>query len=540
MKRGVIYFSLIIILFFFITNCAPLKKPEVVIKAKKYDLVIKNGRIIDGTGNPWFKADIGIKGKRIVKIGRISEKEALRVINAEGLYVTPGFIDIHTHCDRKISEHPEVKNYIYQGVTTVIGGNCGGHPFPLKEVFEKLEKKGIALNFGCLIGHNTIRRKVMGLKMKQPTREEMEEMKRLMDMEMRAGALGFSTGLAYMPGVYSKTDELVELASVVAKYGGIYASHIRNQGRKIKEAIEEAIEVGEKNGIPVQISHIKLANDAVWGELWRITKPVLEARKRGVEVTLDQYPYTATSSGFSSSFPSWCLEGGHEEFLKRLEDPENYKKIKQAIIERRLTSTKGINKLKTIYIARCKSNPEFEGKNLEEILLMLGKEPTVENGADLIIEIQKRGGAQGVFFQMDEKDVEALMKLPFNMIASDGAVQEFGVGVPHPRNYGTFPRVLGRYVREKKIISLREAIRKMTSLPAQTLRIRDRGLIREGMYADITIFDFKKIIDKATFKKPHQYPEGIIYVIVNGQPIIEKGKYNGKLPGMIIYGPGKR
>ncbi len=541
MKRKTVDYSILIFILLFFIGCVPLKKPELVVKKKEYnyDLIIKNGKIIDGAGNPWYRADIGIKGKRISKIGRISEDEAPQVIDAYGLYVTPGFIDIHTHCDRGILEHPEVKNYIYQGVTTVIGGNCGGHPFPLKEFFEKLEKEGYALNFGCLIGHNTIRHKVMGLKMEQPTKAEMEEMKNLIDMEMKAGALGFSTGLAYMPGVYSKTKELVELASVVAKYGGIYASHIRNQGRKIKEAIEEAIEIGEKNGIPVQISHIKLANDAVWGELWRITKPVLEARKRGVEVTLDQYPYTATSSGFSSSFPSWCLEGGHEEFLKRLQNPGDYNKIKEEIIKRRLSSTKGINKLKTIYIARCKANPEYEGKNLEEILIMQGKEPTVDNGAKLIIDIQRKGGAQGVFFQMDEKDVEELMKLPFNMVASDGATQEFGVGVPHPRNYGTFPRVLGRYVREKKVISLENAIRKMTSLPAQTLRIRNRGLIREGMYADITIFYFDKIIDKATFKKPHQYPKGIVYVLVNGEIVIEKGKYNGKLPGMIIYGPGK-
>jgi|Deesub1362B_J571_1020462.scaffolds.fasta_scaffold00641_12 N-acyl-D-amino-acid deacylase len=539
-KRAYIYSFLTIILLFLITNCAPLRKPEIVIKEKKYDLIIKNGKVVDGTGNPWFRADIGIKGKRIIKVGRISEKEALHIINAQDLYVTPGFIDIHTHCDRGLLKHPEAKNYIYQGVTTVIGGNCGGHPFPLKEFFEKLETKRCAVNFGCLIGHNTIRRQVMGLKMKQPTKEEMEEMKRLIDMEMKAGALGFSTGLAYMPGVYSKTEELIELVSVIAQYGGVYASHIRNQGKEIKKAVEEAIKIGEKNEIPVQISHIKLANDAVWGELWRITRPILKARKRGMEVTIDQYPYTATSSGFSSSFPSWCLEGGHEEFLQRLNDPKNYEKIKQGIIEKRLTSTKNINKLKTIYIARCKSNTEYEGKNLEEILIMQGKKPTVENGAELIIEIQKKGGAQGVFFQMDEKDVEQLMKLPFNMIASDGGIQELGVGVPHPRNYGTFPRVLKRYVREKGVISLEEAIRKMTSLPAQTLRIKNRGLIREGMYADITIFNFDKITDKATFKKPHQYPKGIMYVIVNGEPVIEKGKYNGKLPGMIIYGPGKK
>jgi len=326
---------------------------------------------------------------------------------------------------------------------------------------------------------------------------------------MEAGALGFSTGLAYLPGTYSTTEELVELASVAAQYNGIYASHIRDQGLHITEAIQEAIEIGRRNNMPVQISHIKLAEDIVWNELKRITGPVEEARKKGIKVTLDQYPYTATSSGFTSSFPSWAFEGGRKEFLRRLEDKKTYKKIKEFIIKKRLTSSRGIDKPGTIYIGRYPKSPEYEGKNLREILILRGKEPSVENAADLIIEIERSGGASGVFFQMDEKDVEDLMKLSYNMHASDGGVQVIGKGVPHPRNYGTFPRVIGLYVRKKGIISLEEAVRKMTSLPAQTLGILDRGLLREGMYADLAIFDYASFEDRATFQNPHSIPRDL-------------------------------
>jgi N-acyl-D-amino-acid deacylase len=528
-KLLIFFFGLVFLAFF--SNCTFLEKP--------YDLVIKNGFIIDGTGNPWFKSDIGLKRQKIAKVGFIDESQAKKTIDAQNLIVSPGFIDIHTHCDRQIAKVPTVDNYIHQGVTTVIGGNCGGHPFPLRELFKKIEDRGISLNFGCLIGHNTIRRKVMGFKMEAPTEEEMEKMKALVDEEMKAGALGFSTGLSYLPGIYSETEELVQLASVVSRYGGIYATHLRDQGRHITEAIEEAIEIGERNNIPVQISHVKLADDAVWYKLEMITGPVEGARKRGVEVTLDQYPYTATSSGFTSSFPSWAFEGGKEKFLERLEDKETSQKIKSFVINRRLTSTKGINKAETIYIARSEKFPEYEGKNLQEILIAQGKKPTVDNTADLIIDIEKNGGASGVFFQMDEKDVEDLMRLRYNMHASDGAVRVKGEGVPHPRNYGTFPRVIGHFVRKRGVIPLEEAIRKMTSLPAQTLRLKERGIIREGLYADLTIFDKNTFEDKATFSNPHQYSQGLMYVIVNGELVIAKGEQTGSLPGMILYGYGK-
>lgn len=506
---------------------------------ESYDLVIKNGLIVDGTGEPAYTGDIAIRETRIAQIGNIKASRAAETIEASGLVVTPGFIDVHTHCDRAIKRIPTVDNYLLQGVTTVIGGNCGGHPYPLEELNRELQEEGISINFGCLIGHNTIRREVMKYKMDPPTDEEMTQMKALIDQEMKAGGLGFSTGLSYLPGIYSETEELVELASVIAPYDGIYASHIRDQAEHITEAIEEAIEVGETNGITVQISHIKLADDAVWGETERITKPVEDARTRGVNVFLDQYPYTATSSGFTSSLPSWAFEGGREQFLERIKNPEIYNKIKAHIIERRLTSTKGINKLGTIFIANSRNYSEYEGKNLQEILMARGKNLTVDNGADLIIEIEKNGGASCVFFQMDEKDVEDLMKLSYNMIGSDGAVQEVGKGVPHPRNYGTFPRVISHYVKEKAVLTLEEAIRKMTALPAWVFRLKDRGLLKEGMYADICIFDLENFKDRATFSEPHQYSQGLSCVIVNGEIAIKDDTHTNKRSGRILYGSGK-
>jgi N-acyl-D-amino-acid deacylase len=534
MKKQTYWLIPLTILFIFVLLNIDCKKPPL------YDLAILNGKVVAGDGNPWYQADIGIKNEKITFIGKINPVEAKTTVNAEGLYISPGFIDIHTHADRNIIKIPIANNYLLQGVTTVVGGNCGGHRYPLKEQFETIEEQGIAINFCSLAGHNSIRREVMGLKMADPTPDELEQMISLMEKEMKSGAVGFSTGLAYMPGRYSKTEELMELAKVVGKYGGIYASHIRDQGKKITEAIEEAILIGEKNNLPVQISHIKLCIEPNWGKLEMIAAPIEEARARGVEVFTDQYPYTATSSGFSSSFPAWSLEGGTEEFKKRLQSPDLYQKIKDHIIKARLVSEKGINKLQSIYIGNYEKERSWEGKNLEEILKIQGKEATIENGADLIIEIKKNGDASCVFFQMVEEDLDDIMRLNYNMVASDGGIIEFEKGVPHCRSYGTFPRILHRYVNQKKVLTLEEAVKKMTSLPAQVLRLTDRGIIKKGMYADLVIFDLNTIKDKATYQKPHQYPEGIKAVIVNGAIAAEDGQPSGQRPGKILYGPGKK
>jgi N-acyl-D-amino-acid deacylase len=509
-------------------------------RKQKYDIIVKGGRVIDGSGNPWYPADVGIRNGKIAAIERfLDEGEADKVVRARGLIVAPGFIDVHTHVDSGLLKTPSVENYISQGVTTVVGGNCGGHEYPLGEFFAAAEK-GISLNIAMLAGHNTIRQEVMGLKMEAPTAEEMSRMKSLLDQEMKSGAIGLSTGLAYLPGVYSKTEEIVELAQAVAPYNGIYASHIRNQAEGISGAIEEAIAVGEANSIPVFISHIKLADESIWNKPELVAGPVEKARARGVEVYLDQYPYTATSSGFTSSFPQEVFEGGKENFLERLNDPATYQKVKTHIIERRLTSQRGINKLQGITFAGCQAFPDYEGKNLEEILHLLQKEPSAENAADLIIEIEKAGGASAVFFQMDEADVETLMRLPYLMIASDGSVQVRGRGFPHPRSYGTFPRIIGRYVRERSTLRLEEAVRKMTSLPAQALKLKDRGCIREGMWGDVVIFDPEVFEDAATFEIPHQFSRGLACVLVNGKIVFSEGGWTGLLPGHILYGKGKK
>lgn len=524
-----ILFPIIILLILTLISCD---------NASKFDLVILNGKIIAGDGNPWYMADIGIKKEKITFIGDIKDSGAAKTIDAAGLYISPGFIDIHSHSDRNIVKIATADNYLLQGVTTTVGGNCGGHRYPIADQFDKIKKQGIAINYCSLLGHNTIRREVMGLKADDPTREELDQMKALIRQEMEAGAIGMSTGLGYMPGRYSKTDEIIELASVLTEFNGLYASHIRNQGTEFVEAIEEAIRIGEENDIPVQIAHIKLCIESNWGRLEMIDKPIREARARGVDVTTDQYPYIATSSGFSSSFPAWSLEGGREELKKRLEDQDNYRKIKAHIIAGRLTSEKGINKLQSIFICNCKENPDYQGKNLEEILIEKGKKPTVSNGADLIIEIETSGGASCVFFQMIEDDIDDIMNLDYNMIGSDGGIIEYGNGVPHCRSYGTFPRVIDKYVKEKKALSLEKAIRKMTSLPAQVLRLADRGLVKKDMFADLVIFDLNTIKDTATFQRPHQYPEGVEYVIVNGTVAAEKGKPTGALPGKPLYGNG--
>ncbi|OQX95004.1 hypothetical protein B6I21_07700 [candidate division KSB1 bacterium 4572_119] len=482
---------------------------------------------------------MGIQGERIAKIGNISADQGREVIDAKGLFVVPGFIDVHTHVDRLIDSLGQVKNYLLQGVTTTVGGNCGGSRFPLDELFKKLEKKGVAVNFASLTGHNTIRRKVMGGGDSQATDEELSEMKKLVDQEMRAGAIGISTGLAYVPGRYSTTEEIIELTKSVAPYNGVYATHLRNQGREIDNAIEEAIRIGKEAGVRVELSHIKLSNDAVWGKYEMITGPVEKALAEGLEIYMDQYPYTATSSGFSSSFPGWVVAGGHDDFLKRMNDPVLFAKAKQGLIERRFYSEKGINKINKIYVSNNRNHREYEGKNLGEILDLLGKKRTVSNAADLIIEMQKTDRPRGIFFQMADEDVAEIMKVPYSMIASDGKIEIPGVEVPHPRAYGTFPRVLAKYVRDEGVLTLSDAVRKMTSLPAQAMGFYDRGVLKEGCYADVVVFDLDNIKDTATFQNPHQYPEGINYIIVNGKVAVESNVIINDESGKVIYGKGK-
>jgi N-acyl-D-amino-acid deacylase len=523
--------------FIFFMQCGK-NKPE-------FDIIIKNGTIVDGSGGKPVQADIGIFQGKIKKIGSLPEKKAKKIIDAANLMVCPGFIDLHTHTDEGILNHPEAHNYIHQGVTTVVGGNCGGSHFPIGEFLKNLEKKKIALNFCTLVGHNTIREKVMGNADRGPSQEELAGMKKMVEQAMQEGAVGISTGLKYIPGAYAKIDEVIELAKVVHQYGGFYATHMREEGQGILEAVQETIEIGKSAHIPVQISHHKITSVDRWGDSEKTLEMVDNARKAGIDVTLDQYPYPATSTGLTVLFPAWALEGTSKQRIERWND----EKLKPQIIKKiiyNIQHDRGGNDLNRILIARYTPEPELEGLTIAQILEKKGIPVTLEAGAELIVQMQLKGMTEekervsAIYFCLNDTDIERIMKHPLVSHASDGGITKLGVGKPHPRNYGTFPRVLRLYVREKGILTFEEAIRKMTSLPASRLGLTDRGCIKAGCYADIVIVDPDKVSDTATWKNPHSYPMGISYVLVNGQPVIENNKFSGLFPGKVIYGTGYR
>ncbi|MCH8873336.1 D-aminoacylase [candidate division KSB1 bacterium] len=501
----------------------------------EFDVIIRNGSVIDGTGGPALQADLGIKGGRISEIGNLETRTATRIIDAGGLTVAPGFIDLHTHAERKILEFPSVENYIRQGVTTIVGGNCGGSPYPIGDFLEKVEETGIALNLTLLVGHNTVRREVMGRENRYATAEELQEMQSLVQKAMQDGAFGMSTGLKYIPGAYSNTEEVVALSKVVSKHGGFYATHMREEGIGLLDAVEEALNIGRQAGLPVHISHHKAVGKSMWGSSVKTLKMVDEAVEDGMDVTVDQYPYTATSTGLTVLFPAWSLEGGEEKIKKRLEDATLRARIKEGIVHNILYDRGGGDPA-TIVISSYPSDSALEGKNLAEITKMRGNEPTPENAAETLMDLYHAGGGRGIYHCLVEEDVVRIMKHPFVMHASDGATIEFGKAKPHPRSYGTYPRVLGRYVREQKVLSLEEAVRKMTSLPAKRLGLKDRGVLKKGMWADIVIFDSQKVIDRATWTEPHQYPEGIPFVLVNGLVVIDESNRTGEFPGKVLHG----
>jgi len=502
---------------------------------QQFDILITGGAVIDGSGQPGFDADIGIRDDVIVYIGNKRKTTGTKTIDASGLVIAPGFIDIHTHCDRGILGQPDNKNYILQGVTTVIGGNCGGSPLDIKDFFEKAEDAPLATNIAVYIGHNTIRQQVMGQDDRPPSAEELSKMEGFVHQAMKDGALGLSTGLGYTPGMFADSDEIIALNRVAGEYGGLYASHIRDQGLGMFDSVEEAIRIGREGGTRVQISHLKLSIDKLWGETAQLRRIIDQAREEGIEVYSDEYPYIAASTGLSVIFPEWSLADG--KLGENIRNPETRERLKTEMFHTgRMKTYKDRDMLASVQIASYRGNPEYEGKTLREILILRGDEPSLENGAELVMEMQ---GASCVYFLMDEADVASIMNFPFNMIGSDGSVVRFGRGVPHPRSYGTFPRVLGTYVREEKHLRLEEAVRKMTGLPAESLRFDDRGLIGELKKADLVIFDPETVGDRATYDAPHQYPTGISYVIVNGTVTVEQGELTAERGGRALYGPGK-
>lgn len=499
-----------------------------------FDIVLKNGKIIDGSGNSWYYSDVAIKDGKIIQVAKDIKPGSANVIDATGLIVAPGFIDVHTHIEGDELKTPTADNFILDGVTSVITGNCGASKVEIASYLRFIDSLRLSINVATLVGHNDVRRAVMGNANRAPDEAEMQKMESLVQAGMLQGAVGLSTGLIYIPGTYSKTDEIVRLAKIAAKYNGIYASHMRDEGDSILIAINEAITIGREARIPVEISHFKLSGQRNWGRSSQSLPMVISARAEGLDVTIDQYPYTASSTSMSTMIPDDVLSDGPDSVKARLQRPE----VRDYVVKQML---KNLEKRKLKHfsyavVAYHRADTTLNGKSVEAINLLKGKKHKARYEAGTVIDLMLQGGAGMVFHGMSDEDVEAIMKYPFNMFASDASIREYGQGKPHPRGYGTNSRVLSKYVREKKVISLEEAIRRMSSLPAQKFGLKTRGLIREGMVADIVVFDENKVADLSTYENPHQYSTGFRFVIVNGQLVVNNDKHTGVRSGMVLYG----
>jgi N-acyl-D-amino-acid deacylase len=506
-------------------------------QSPSYDLLIRNARVIDGSGQPAFKADIAIKDGRIARVGKIKASEARQTIDAKGQIVAPGFIDVHTHVE-SIYSLPAAENFIRMGVTSLITGNCGTSTTDVAQFLGRMKEIPIAVNLGTLIAHGSVRRKVMGLDDRAPTPDELKQMEAVVDQGMKEGAVGLSTGLIYVPGIYAKTDEIVALAKVAARYGGLYATHMRNEGEFVADAIRESIQIGEQAGLPVEISHFKISNRKLWGQSPMTIGLVQAARARGLKVTVDQYAYTASSTSLDSRLPAWLRAGGLEQAKKRLTEQGTRERVVAEMMEG--LSRSGFKDYDYAVVASYEPDNSFNGKSIAQITKEVTGKTDVQSQIEQIVKMYEAGGAGMVYHGMDENDVQRIMKEPFTMIASDSGVRQADESVPHPRGYGNNARVLGHYVRELKLISLEDAVRKMTSLPAQTFGLSDRGLIREGFAADLVIFDKNKIIDRATYDNPHQFPAGFSYVLVNGAVVLMGDQLTTARPGVALLGHGNQ
>ena len=524
-----------------------------------YDVIIRNGTIVDGLNNKPFRADLGIAGERIRVIGPLTTAEARTVLDASGKIVAPGFIDIHAHTEApELLLNPRGESKIRQGVTTEISGNCGGSSFPMsKEVsedekkhsgrsglvrdwfdlegyFSRLKKTGLVFNYATLVGQGSIRELVLGDARRSPNAEELERMKSLVARAMEQGAIGISTGLEYSPSGFASTEEVIELCRAAAAAGGFYATHVRSEDSRVVEAVAEAIHIAEAAKLPLEISHFKVCGTTYWWKLPKLFDLVDRARERGLDVTADRYPYTAYNTGLSVFYPNWVLDGGAGAFVERLKDPGERLKMKEETFEK-LEGTPWENIL--LVDMDQEENKPLVGKTIQQAADEARQDP-YEFSCDLLI---KEGGNVSIIgFGMDEGGTEQTLKHPLVMLCSDGSALAPDGGMPHPRNYGTFPRFLGHYVRERKIMGLPEAIQKMTSMPAAKAGLKDRGAIRTGNWADLVVFDPAAIADKATYTDPEQYPVGIDYVLVNGKVVIDHGVQSGEMAGKLLYGPGKK
>ncbi len=505
--------------------------------APEFDVLIVNGRVLDGTGNPWLAADVGIRGGRIQAIGALDGREAARRIDAAGRIVAPGFFDTHTHAERSLVEHPAAENFLRMGVTSIVTGNCGFSEVPLAPWIEKLEAMGIAVNVASLIGHNVVRRAGMsGDFARPPTTEELERMKALVRADMRTGAFGLSTGLEYVPGTYATTGEIAALAREAAAAGGLYATHMRDEGIAVEEAIRESLAVGEAARCPVHISHFKISARKRWGFSEQSVAMVERARAAGRQATVDMYVYTAASTGIDILFPTWVFDGGPEQARARLEDAATRAKVAREIVEK--AAAQGFDDLGFVQIASHRTDPSFNGRRLPEIARDRRGATDALAQAELAIDIRLGGGADVVVHKMADRDVDHILRQPFTMIGADaGVFAELGEGNPHPRGFGNAARVIAHYVRERGVLTLEEAVRRMTSLPAQTFHAWDRGLLRPGMAADVVVFDPARVQDLATFERPRRFSTGFDYVLVNGTIAIDDGRYTGTRSGQVLRGP---
>jgi N-acyl-D-amino-acid deacylase len=501
------------------------------------DILIKNGKIVDGTGNSWFYGDVAITHDSIAAIGQLGSWKAAKEIDATGLIIAPGFIDVHTHIENDEVKNPLATNFIMDGVTTVITGNCGLSVTDLKKYFLLIDSVHLSINVASLIGHNDVRKAAMGNANRDPSDSELNQMKMLVNQAMLDGAVGISTGLIYTPGTYSKTSEVQALVKVAATYNGVYSTHMRDEGDSVTQAITEALNIAKAANIPLEISHFKVSGQQNWGRSAETLAMVKEARTEGIDVTIDQYPYTASSTTLNTILPDWVLTGTADSVKQRLTD----KKIRKQCADYMLAKLKK-RKLKHYsyaVVANYKADTTLNGKSIEEINLAWKRKHKAAAEAETIMDMVMNGSAGMVFHGMSDADVENIMKYPFDMFASDASIRVFNQGVPHPRGYGTNARVLAKYVREENIITLEDAIRRMTSLPAQKFHMNNRGLLRPGYKADIVVFDAATVKDMSTYDKPHQYSQGFKYVFVNGKLCVENGVQNNERNGVVIYGPGK-
>jgi len=504
-----------------------------------YDLVIRNGRIVDGTGSPWYRADLAVRGDVIARIAPRIDDAAVRTIDARGASVAPGFIDLHTHALRDIVAVPTADNYVRQGVTTLIGGPDGTSPVPLNPELDRIAGVPIVPNFGTFLGQGSVREAVVGLVNRPATAAELEEMRAIVRQAMKEGAFGLSTGLFYVPGTFTPTSEVVELAKVAGSLGGIHISHMRDEASRVVDSVRETIEIGERGGLPTQVTHHKVIGKANWGRSTDTLRLIDAARARGVDATIDVYPYTASSTNIASALlPAWALEGGSAATLVRLKDSAARAKVKADTV-RLLRDERGGGDPQNVQLARCDWDMSLAGTRLGDLTKNRGSAPTLDNAAETVLWIVEQGNCSAIFHAIDEQDLQRILRHPATMIGSDGEVQVFGRGSPHPRSYGTFVRVLARYVRELNVLTLEDAVRKMSAFPAQRVGLADRGVLREGLKADLVVFDPVRVRDLATFARPHQYPEGVSHVVVNGQVVVDSGTPTAARPGRVLFGAGR-